>query len=77
MYRQQMGFATPAFVWYADELIFRTNTTTVVPAWQISAPEHGWTVRASARTIRPMRGPYGLLYRTVRGRPRTTAVPDW
>jgi hypothetical protein len=57
------------------ELISRASTTTAIPAWQIGAPEHGRTVRASARTIRPIRGPSGLLYRTVWGRPRTTVVP--
>jgi hypothetical protein len=41
----------------ADELISRANTTTVVPAWQIDAPEHGRTVRAFARTVQPLRRP--------------------
>jgi hypothetical protein len=71
------GFAAPTIIWYADELISRASTTTAIPARQIGAPEHGRTIRASARTVRPIRGPSGLLYRTVWGRPRTTTVPAW
>jgi hypothetical protein len=66
MHRQQIGICSPTFIWYADELIFRANTTIIVPAWQIGAPERDRTVRASARTVRPIPGPSGLLCRTVR-----------
>jgi hypothetical protein len=74
---KQTPTVAPAIIWYADELISRASTTTAIPAWQIDAPKHGRTVRASARTVRPIRGPSGLLCRTVRARPRTTAVPAW
>jgi hypothetical protein len=46
--------------------------TTVVPAWQIGDPGRGRTVRASARTVRPLREQSGFPCRTVRGHTRTT-----
>ena len=47
--------------------------TAVVSVWQIGDLGHGRTVRASTRTVRPLRGPSSFLCRTVRGRTRTTA----
>jgi hypothetical protein len=46
--------------------------TIVVPAQQIGDPGRSRTVRASIRTIRPLRGPFGFPCRTVRGCTRTT-----
>jgi hypothetical protein len=54
------------------ELISRANTTTTVPAWQIGTLGHSWTVRAFARTVRPLRGPSDFPCRTVWGCTRTT-----
>jgi hypothetical protein len=47
--------------------------STAIPAWQIGATRHGWTVRAFARTVRPLRGPSDFPCRTVRGCAKTTA----
>jgi hypothetical protein len=65
IHRQQMGIRSPSIIWYADELISRANTTTVVPAWQIDDPGHGRTIRAFARTVWPLCGPYVFSSRTV------------
>jgi hypothetical protein len=44
-----------------------------LPAWQIDAPGHGWTIRAFAWTIRPLCRPSGFPCWTVRDRTRATA----
>jgi hypothetical protein len=65
-------FAALAIIWYADELISRENTTAVVPTWHIGTPGHGRTVRAFARTVRPLRRPSGFPCRTVRDHTTST-----
>jgi hypothetical protein len=73
-----MGICSPAIIWYANELISKTNTTIVVPAWLIDAPGHDQTVRAFARTVRPLRGSSGFPCRIVRSCTRTTTShPDY
>jgi hypothetical protein len=42
------------------------------PYWQIGVPGHGRTIRAFARTIRPLRRPSGFSCGKVRGCTRTT-----
>jgi hypothetical protein len=49
------------------------GATTAVPAWHIGAPGHGQTVRAFARTVRPLRRPSGFPCRTVWDRTMATA----
>jgi hypothetical protein len=73
IHRRQIGIHSPTIIWYADELISRANTTTVIPAWQIGAPGHGRTVQAFAQTVRPSRRPSGFPCRTVQDRTRATA----
>jgi hypothetical protein len=47
--------------------------TITVPAWQIGDPRRSWIIRASARTVQPLREPSDFLCQTVRGHTRTTA----
>jgi hypothetical protein len=76
VYKFQICLFTPSrrlSIWYADELISRANTTTVVPAWQIGAPGHGRTVRDLARIVCPLRTPSGFPCRIVWDHTRATA----
>jgi hypothetical protein len=68
-----MGICSPSYYMvYVDELISRANIAPAVPTWQINAPGHSWTIRAFARTVRPLHGPSDFPCRTVRGCTRTT-----
>jgi hypothetical protein len=73
IYRRQMRIHGPNIIWYADELISRANTTAAVPTWQIGAPGHGRTIRAFARTARPLHRPSDFPCLTVRDRTRAIA----